>query len=85
MLETVFGMQSFPEGKTGSLLLSMLKQNVGFGASICCLVTEKIKAGLSVDYQTFNLMYKSQDENFSIPNLTQNKRPCFESTNAPFS
>lgn len=85
MLGTVFGMQSFPGGKNGLVLFSLLKQNVGFGATICCWVIKKIKAGLSVGYQTFNLMYKPQDENFSIPNLTQNKRPCFESTNAPFS
>lgn len=46
---------------------------------------KKLKAGLSVDDQTFNLMHKPQNESFSIPNLTQNKRLCFESTNAPFS
>lgn len=66
-------------------LFLMLKQNVGFGNSICFWVIKKLKAGLSVDYQTFNLMPKSQNESFSIPNLTQNKRLCFESTNAPFS
>lgn len=46
---------------------------------------KKIKAGISVNYQTFNLMHNPQNESFSISNLTQNKRLCFESTNAPFS
>lgn len=46
---------------------------------------KKMKAGLSVDYQTFNLMHKPWDKSFNIPNLTQNKSLCFESTNAPFS
>lgn len=71
--------------KIDLVLFLMLKQNVGFGNSIYCWVIKKLKAGLSVDYQTFNLMRKSQNESFSIPNLTQNKRLCFESTNAPFS
>lgn len=49
------------------------------------LFKKRIKARLSVDYQTFNLMHNPQNESFSISNLTQNKRLCFESINAPFS
>lgn len=75
----------FPGGKLDLVLFSMLKQNVGFGDSICCRIIKKLKAGLSVADQTFNLMHKPQNESFIIPNLTQNKRLCFESTNAPFS
>lgn len=74
----------FSGGKTVLVVFSMLKQNVGFGDWICWVI-KKLKAGLLVDYQTLNLMHKSQNESFSIPNLTQNKRLCFEPTNVPFS
>jgi hypothetical protein len=52
----------------------MLRQNAGFGR-------DKKNTGLPVDYQTFNLMDNSHNKSFSIPNLTQNKSLCFESTN----
>ena len=84
MLETILN-AGFSGEKTDLVLFVMLKQNVGFGNSTCCWVIKKLEAGLSVDYQTFNLMHKLQNESFRIPNLTQNKRLCFESTNAPFS
>lgn len=53
----------------------MLKQKVGFGwvKKKKRRKKKQKKVGFSVDYPTFNLMYKSWDKNFSIPNKLQTK------------